>query len=44
MLRPIGAKMIMGKKTFMSAALHHKMKIPEETDEDYAENKDSFKK
>lgn len=43
-LRPIGAKMIMGKNTLMSAALNRKMKVPEEADEDYAERKDSYKK
>jgi len=35
--------MIMGKNTLMKAALNHKMKKPEEGDEDYDERKDSFK-
>lgn len=43
-LRPIGAKMIMGKNTLMKAALNHKMAEPVEADEDYAERKDSWKK
>jgi large subunit ribosomal protein LP0 len=43
-LRPIGAKMIMGKNTLMKSSLAHKMKEPEEEDEDYAERKDSWKK
>jgi len=35
--------MIMGKNTLMKAALNHKMKKPEEGDEDYDERKDTFK-
>jgi len=43
-LRPLGAKMLMGKNTLMKASLAHKMTAPEEGDEDYAERKDSWKK
>lgn len=43
-LRPIGAKMLMGKNTLMKSSLNHKMAAPEEGDEDYAERKDSWKK
>lgn len=43
-LRPLGAKMLMGKNTLMKSALNHKMKEPEENDEDYSERKDSWKK
>jgi len=32
----------MGKNTLMKAALNHKMKKPEENDEDYEERKDVF--
>jgi large subunit ribosomal protein LP0 len=42
-LRPIGAKMLMGKNTLMKSSLNHKMKKPEETDADYLERKDSWK-
>ena len=35
--------MIMGKNTLMKAALEHKMKKPEEHDDDYAERKDNWK-
>jgi len=42
-LRPLDAVMLMGKNTLMKAALTHKMKEPEETDEDYNERKDTFK-
>lgn len=42
-LRPIGAKMLMGKNTLMKSSLNHKMKKPEEADEDYEERKDSWK-
>ena len=43
-LRPLGAKMIMGKNTLMKSSLAHKMSVPEEKHEDYAERKDSWKK
>lgn len=43
-LRPIGAKMLMGKNTLMKSSLAHKMKEPEQGDEDYDERKDSWKK
>jgi large subunit ribosomal protein LP0 len=43
-LRPLGAKMLMGKNTLMKSALAHKMAEPVETDEDYSERKDSWKK
>lgn len=43
-LRPLGAKMLMGKNTLMKSALNYKMSEPEETQEDYAERKDSWKK
>jgi large subunit ribosomal protein LP0 len=42
-LRSLDAVMIMGKNTLMKAALNHKMKEPEETDEDYEERKASYK-
>jgi ribosomal protein L10 len=42
-LRPIGAKMLMGKNTLMKSSLVHKMKKPEEGDEDYSERKDNWK-
>jgi len=35
--------MVMGKNTLMKAALNHKMKKPEETDEDYETRKDTWK-
>jgi large subunit ribosomal protein LP0 len=43
-LRPLGAKMLMGKNTLMKSSLQHKMTEPQEGDEDYAERKDSWKK
>lgn len=43
-LRPLGAKMVMGKNTLMKSTLVHKMKEPEVNDADYAERKDSWKK
>ena len=42
-LRPIGAKMLMGKNTLMKSSLNHKMTKPEPTHEDYEERKDSWK-
>ena len=42
-LRPIGAKMLMGKNTLMKSCLAHKMSKPEEGDMDYAERKDTWK-
>lgn len=42
-LRPIGAKMLMGKNTLMKSSLNYKMRKPEETDEDYNERKDTWK-
>lgn len=42
-LRPLGAKMIMGKNTLMKSSLNYKMREPEEGDEDYEERKDSWK-
>jgi len=42
-LRPLNAEMIMGKNTLMKAALTYKMEEPKETDEDYAERKDTWK-
>lgn len=42
-LRPLGAKMIMGKNTLMKSSLTRKMTAPAEADEDYAERKDSWK-
>ena len=42
-LRPIGAKMLMGKNTLMKSSLAYKMRKPEETDEDYDERKDTWK-
>jgi large subunit ribosomal protein LP0 len=42
-LRPIGAKMLMGKNTLMKASLASKMRKPEETDEDFDERKDTWK-
>ncbi len=35
--------MIMGKNTLMKSSLNHKMKQPEEADEDFDERKDSWK-
>lgn len=43
-LRPLGAKMLMGKNTLMKSSLVHKMKEPEQGDEDYEERKDTYKK
>lgn len=43
-LRPLGAKMVMGKNTLMKSTLVQKMKEPEVNDADYAERKDSWKK
>jgi len=43
-LRPLGAKMLMGKNTLMKSSLAHKMAAPQEGDADYAERKDSWKK
>ncbi len=42
-LRDYNAEMIMGKNTLMKAALNHKMKKPEETDDDFEERKDTWK-
>ena len=42
-LRPIGAKMLMGKNTLMKSSLAYKMRKPEETDEDFDERKDTWK-
>ncbi len=42
-LRDYNAEMIMGKNTLMKAALNHKMKKPEEGDDDYEERKDTWK-
>lgn len=42
-LRPLGAKMVMGKNTLMKAALNYKMKEPEETDVDYETRKATWK-
>lgn len=42
-LRPLGAKMVMGKNTQMKSSLTHKMAEPQEGDEDYNERKDSWK-
>lgn len=42
-LRPIGAKMIMGKNTLMKSSLNYKMKQPEESDSDYTERKETWK-
>jgi large subunit ribosomal protein LP0 len=42
-LRPIGAKMLMGKNTLMKSSLNHKMHKPEENDADYQERKDNWK-
>jgi len=43
-LRPIGAKMLMGKNTLMKSALAYKMTEPVEGKEYYSERKDSWKK
>jgi large subunit ribosomal protein LP0 len=43
-LRPIGAKMLMGKNTLMKSSLAHKMRQPETTDADYEERIGSWKK
>ncbi|TNV79506.1 hypothetical protein FGO68_gene1167 [Halteria grandinella] len=43
-LRPLGAKMLMGKNTLMKSSLAHKMAAPQEGDADYDERKDSWKK
>lgn len=43
-LRPLGAKMVMGKNTQMKATLTHKMAEPQAEDEDYEVRKDSWKK
>jgi large subunit ribosomal protein LP0 len=43
-LRPIGAKMLMGKNTLMKSALTFKMSEPAEEQEYYSERKDSWKK
>ena len=42
-LREYDCEMIMGKNTLMRAALNHKMKKPEEEDEDYEDRKDTWK-
>jgi ribosomal protein L10 len=42
-LRSLDAVMIMGKNTLMKSALNHKMKKPEEGDEDYEERRDTWK-
>lgn len=42
-LRPIGAKMLMGKNTLMKSSLNAKMAAPVESDADYEERKDSWK-
>ena len=43
-LRPLGAVMLMGKNTLMKSALNYKMSEPVETEEDFAERKESWKK
>lgn len=43
-LRPLGAVMLMGKNTLMKSALNYKMGEPVETEEDYAERKETWKK
>jgi len=42
-LRPLNAKMVMGKNTLMKAALAHKMREPLAEDPDYNERKDTYK-
>jgi len=42
-LRPLKAKMVMGKNTLMKAALNKKMTKPLEGDADFDERKDSWK-
>lgn len=42
-LRPLGAKMIMGKNTLMKSSLSWKMRKPEEGDHDFDERKDQWK-
>jgi large subunit ribosomal protein LP0 len=43
-LRPLGAVMLMGKNTLMKSALNYKMSEPVDTQEDFAERKESWKK
>ena len=43
-LRPLKAQMIMGKNTLMKSCLTHKMTEPVESDADYNERKDTWKK